>query len=101
MVSGESGAGKTETTKHIIKHVLELAANGPAGLQQRILQTNPILEAFGNAATVMNHNSSRFGAFCTVPASHISPPRFVSHIVDRHTQLVGGIFIPIQENICP
>lgn len=70
VVSGESGAGKTETTKHLVRHILSLANGGASGLQNKILQTSPILEAFGNAQTVMNENSSRFGKYMEIKFNH-------------------------------
>eukprot|EP00054_Salpingoeca_dolichothecata_P027671 m.204047 g.204047 ORF g.204047 m.204047 type:complete len:1201 (+) comp26016_c2_seq1:100-3702(+) len=63
VISGESGAGKTESTKFVISHLLRLCRGVEGSLQYKILQINPLLEAFGNAQTVMNHNSSRFGKF--------------------------------------
>ncbi|XP_064596957.1 uncharacterized protein LOC135463580 isoform X2 [Liolophura sinensis] len=63
LVSGESGAGKTETTKHILSHLVHLAPNTSSSLLDKIVKVNPLLEAFGNASTSMNTNSSRFGKF--------------------------------------
>ena len=67
-ISGESGAGKTETMKMMLRCLIAkagAAANelkvSDDGVEERILATNPITEAFGNAATLRNNNSSRFG----------------------------------------
>ena len=68
LVSGESGAGKTETVKIMMSHLASVAAgaDGAAakdGVVERVLQSQPLLESFGNAKTVRNDNSSRFGKF--------------------------------------
>ncbi|XP_062516567.1 myosin-IIIb-like [Corticium candelabrum] len=62
VISGESGAGKTESAKYVIKQLIELC-HGKTSLEQKIIQVNPLLEAFGNAQTIMNDNSSRFGKY--------------------------------------
>ncbi|RNA16818.1 myosin-IIIb-like isoform X1 [Brachionus plicatilis] len=62
VISGESGAGKTESAKHFINHLIYLCL-GNTRLELQILQVNPLLEAFGNATTLMNDNSSRFGKY--------------------------------------
>ncbi|KAL1237357.1 Myosin-4 [Trichinella pseudospiralis] len=77
LITGESGAGKTENTKKVIAYFAIVGATQAAmasgdkkpqqaTLEEQIVQTNPVLEAFGNAKTVRNNNSSRFGKFIRV-----------------------------------
>eukprot|EP00927_Polykrikos_kofoidii_P023011 TRINITY_DN21316_c0_g1_i1.p1 TRINITY_DN21316_c0_g1~~TRINITY_DN21316_c0_g1_i1.p1 ORF type:complete len:1714 (-),score=390.73 TRINITY_DN21316_c0_g1_i1:69-4754(-) len=61
LISGESGAGKTEAAKLIMSYVGGVSKSGEDVVMKKVMQTNPVLEAFGNAQTVRNSNSSRFG----------------------------------------
>ena len=74
LITGESGAGKTENTKKVITYFAFVGASGKkeddsskkkASLEDQVVQTNPVMEAYGNAKTVRNDNSSRFVSFST------------------------------------
>ncbi|KAE9131120.1 Myosin-J heavy chain [Phytophthora fragariae] len=91
LVSGESGAGKTETTKFIMNYLAESsrsAASAEGGSKRRraisgseLMSANPILECFGNARTLRNDNSSRFGKFVRM--------FFEGHELDESLRMVG------------
>ncbi|XP_040836853.1 myosin-15 [Ochotona curzoniae] len=71
LFTGESGSGKTVNTKHIIRYFATIAAMSESRkmvgtLENQLMQANPILEAFGNAKTLRNDNSSRFGKFIRI-----------------------------------
>ena len=71
LITGESGAGKTENTKKVISYLAMVASSGKKGgkkvsLEDQIVATNPILESYGNAKTSRNDNSSRFGKFIRI-----------------------------------
>ncbi|RLN86606.1 hypothetical protein BBJ28_00018375 [Nothophytophthora sp. Chile5] len=95
LVSGESGSGKTESTKFLMQFLTSvgrdqsLAKAGEAGVVEigrRILQTNPILESFGNAQTIRNDNSSRFGKFIKIQfgaRNEILGAEIVSYLLEK------------------
>ncbi|KAL2041549.1 hypothetical protein N7G274_005931 [Stereocaulon virgatum] len=66
IISGESGAGKTEAAKRIMQYIANVSGGTDSSIQQikeMVLATNPLLESFGNAETLRNNNSSRFGKY--------------------------------------
>ncbi|XP_055920933.1 myosin heavy chain, non-muscle isoform X2 [Eupeodes corollae] len=99
LCTGESGAGKTENTKKVIQYLAYVAASKPKGsgagphpaliigeLEQQLLQANPILEAFGNAKTVKNDNSSRFGKFIRInfdASGYISGANIETYLLEK------------------
>jgi myosin heavy subunit len=96
LISGESGAGKTETTKTCLRYLSEVAGADSSvsggDIDARILSANPVLEAFGNAKTLRNDNSSRFGKWLEVHFLHdklsICGCSTISYLLEK-TRVVG------------
>ncbi|RXH73031.1 hypothetical protein DVH24_012715 [Malus domestica] len=91
LVSGESGAGKTETTKLIMQYLTYVGGRAAGAgdertVEQQVLESNPLLEAFGNARTVRNDNSSRFGKFVEIQfdaSGRISGAAIRTYLLER------------------
>eukprot|EP00741_Cyanophora_paradoxa_P021633 tig00000241_g20880.t1 len=92
IISGESGAGKTETTKFVMQYIAAVGGRGGVGgLEAALLESNPLLEAFGNARTNRNNNSSRFGKFIEIQfdsKNQIAGGR-ISHYLLEKSRVVG------------
>lgn len=81
IISGESGAGKTESAKLIMNYIADVSSKGGAStanivdaVKNIILESNPLLESFGNAKTLRNNNSSRFGKYFEINFSKSGSP---------------------------
>lgn len=86
IISGESGAGKTEATKQCLQFFARAAGSIDNNMQERVLSANPILEAFGNAKTVRNNNSSRFGKWMEVHFNgrgQIAGSRITNYLLEK------------------
>eukprot|EP01099_Mayorella_cantabrigiensis_P006382 TRINITY_DN529_c0_g1_i8.p1 TRINITY_DN529_c0_g1~~TRINITY_DN529_c0_g1_i8.p1 ORF type:complete len:1417 (-),score=467.12 TRINITY_DN529_c0_g1_i8:2318-6529(-) len=93
LITGESGAGKTENTKKVIQYIAAIAGraggqqgSGGATLEAQLLECNPILESFGNAKTNKNDNSSRFGKFIKLQfnsGGQIYGANIVSYLLEK------------------
>ncbi|MES1911939.1 MAG: hypothetical protein MHM6MM_004295, partial [Cercozoa sp. M6MM] len=87
IISGESGAGKTESTKSLLHFLSETCGGG--GVGERLVATSPVLEAFGNAKTTRNDNSSRFGKWLaldltgTGSTKSISGARIIQYLLEK------------------
>ena len=91
IVSGESGAGKTESTKYILKYLCDSYGVEAGPLEQKLLNANPILEAFGNAKTTRNNNSSRFGKFIEIhfDSKYKVAGGYISHYLLERARVVS------------
>ncbi|CAI9290550.1 unnamed protein product [Lactuca saligna] len=90
LVSGESGAGKTESTKNLMQYLAFMggrpSSEGHRSVEQQVLESNPVLEAFGNAKTLRNNNSSRFGKFVEIQfndSGRISGAAIRTYLLER------------------
>ncbi|XP_033500115.1 myosin-16-like [Epinephelus lanceolatus] len=92
LITGESGAGKTENTKKVIQYFANVGASGckapdsKGSLEDQIIQANPVLEAFGNAKTIRNNNSSRFGKFIRIhfgPTAKLAGADIESYLLEK------------------
>ena len=103
LISGESGAGKTECTKQCLAFLADVCSSGQGAepvdgdghsttIEQRILMANPVLEAYGNAKTLRNNNSSRFGKWIEIHFSKngraISGARIDNYLLEK-SRLIG------------
>jgi myosin-1 len=93
IISGESGAGKTVAAKFIMQYIAKVSGGGPnvQRVKAVILESNPLLEAFGNAKTVRNNNSSRFGKYFEIQFSRGGQPDGgkISNFLLEKSRVVG------------
>merc|ERR1711892_1091301 len=120
LITGESGAGKTENTKKVIAYLAMVATSGKksdkkVSLEDQIVATNPILESYGNAKTSRNDNSSRFGKFIRIhfnAAGKLAGCDIVSYLleksriteqqaVERSYHIFYQLLMPYGDGICP
>ncbi|XP_012936726.2 neurofilament medium polypeptide [Aplysia californica] len=94
LVSGESGAGKTEATKYMVRHLMAVGGSELDNLEEKVIQVNPLLEAFGNARTKLNNNSSRFAKFLRIDFSNtsgkITSARIKDYILEKSRVVQHG-----------
>ena len=96
IISGESGAGKTEAAKRIMQYIANVSGGRDSNIQQTkdmVLATNPLLESFGNAKTLRNNNSSRFGKYLEIQFNQQGEPigANVQNYLLEKSRVVGQI----------
>lgn len=96
IISGESGAGKTEAAKQIMQYIANVSGGDSSDIQQvkdMVLATNPLLESFGNAKTLRNNNSSRFGKYLQIHFNERGEPTgadITNYLLEK-SRVVGQI----------
>ena len=96
IISGESGAGKTEAAKRIMQYIASVSGGSDssiAEIKDMVLATNPLLESFGNAKTLRNNNSSRFGKYLELQFNAQGEPvgaNITNYLLEK-TRVVGQI----------
>jgi myosin-1 len=96
IISGESGAGKTEAAKRLMQYIANVSGGSNSGIQEikdMVLATNPLLESFGNAKTLRNNNSSRFGKYLEIHFNAQGEPvgANINNYLLEKTRVVGQI----------
>lgn len=96
IISGESGAGKTEAAKRIMQYIANVSEGSNSSIQQikdMVLATNPLLESFGNAKTLRNNNSSRFGKYLELQFNERGEPvgAHITNYLLEKSRVVGQI----------
>eukprot|EP00808_Paulinella_micropora_P000154 g50153.t1 len=88
IVCGESGSGKTESAKHLMRYLAWTPTSSDdsteRSMEKQVLDANPILESFGNAKTVLNWNSSRFGKFTKIVFSNPDQEKIVGSFIETY-----------------
>ena len=96
IISGESGAGKTEAAKQLMQYIASVSGGSDSKIQQTkqmVLATNPLLESFGNAKTLRNNNSSRFGKYLELEFNEQGEPvgaKITNYLLEK-SRVVGQI----------
>ncbi|CAF3727220.1 unnamed protein product [Adineta steineri] len=86
VISGLSGSGKTESCKYIVQHILSRSLSVETALNMKINQVNPLMEAFGNAKTYINTNSSRFGKYLEIlfsPSGNVLGAQLKEYLLEK------------------
>ncbi|KAF2985655.1 hypothetical protein EK904_012190 [Melospiza melodia maxima] len=96
IISGESGAGKTESAHLIVQHLTFLGKANNRALREKILQVNPLVEAFGNACTAINDNSSRFGKYLEMmftPTGAVMGAKISEYLLEKSRVIKQAVYI--------